>query len=149
MKKYLVTLSPEERHQLQAVVKKGKAAARTRLHAQILLQADTGAAGRTDEAISQALDVHPTTAANVRQRFVEEGMEAALQRRRACGLRRWKLDGTQEAHLITLACSNPPDGQARWSLRLLADKLIELQVVDTISYETVRQVLKKTSSSRG
>jgi transposase len=143
MKKYIVTLSQEERHQLQAVVKKGKAAARTRLHAQILLQADTGAEGWTDEAISHALDVHPTTVANVRQRFVEEGIEAALHRRRARGLRRWKLDGTQDAHLIALACSNPAGGQARWSLRLLADKLVELQVVDTISYETVRQVLKK------
>ena len=85
----------------------------------------------------------------MRQRFVEEGVEAALHRRRACGLRRCKLDGEQGAHLIALACSTPPNGQAHWSLRLLADKLVELQVVDTISYETVRQVLKKTPSSPG
>jgi len=149
MKKYLVTLSKEERQQLQAVVKKGKAAARTRLHAQILLRADTAGEEWTDEAISTALDVHPTTVANVRQRCVEEGVEAALQRRRGRARHRCKLDGKQEAHLIALACSSPPEGQARWSLRLLADHLVELQIVDTISYETVRQVLKKTPSSRG
>lgn len=149
MKKYIVTLSQEERQQLRAVLKKGKAAARTRLHAQILLHADTTAEQWTDEAISTALDVHPTTVANVRQRCVEEGVEAALQRRRGRIQHRRKLDGKQEAHLIALACSDPPDGQARWSLRLLADHLVELQLVDTISYETVRQVLKKTPLSRG
>lgn len=149
MKKYLVTLSTEERQQLQALVKKGKAAARTRLHAQILLKADTGGERWTDEAISHALDVHPTTVANVRRRSVEEGIETALSRRRARTIRRSKLDGKQEAHLIALACSEPPDGQRRWSLRLLADTLVELQVTDTISYETVRQVLKKTPLSRG
>lgn len=149
MKKYLVTLSTEERQQLQALVKKGKAAARTRLHAQILLKADTGGERWTDEAFSHALDVHPTTVANVRRRSVEEGIETALSRRRARTIRRSKLDGKQEAHLIALACSEPPDGQRRWSLRLLADTLVELQVTDTISYETVRQVLKKTPLSRG
>jgi hypothetical protein len=149
MKKYIVTLSEEERQQLRALVKKGRAAARTRLHAQILLHADTEEGGWTDEAIGHALDVHPTTVANVRQRCVEEGVEAALQRRRRRIRHHRKLDGKQEAHLIALACSNPPDGQARWSLRLLADHLVELQIVDTISYETVRQVLKKTPSSHG
>jgi transposase len=149
MKKYLVTLSQEERQHLQAFVKKGKAAARTRLHAQILLKADTEGEGWTDEAISHALDVHPTTVANVRQRLVEEGLEVALSRRRTQTVRRRKLDGKQEAHLSALTCSNPPNGQGRWSLRLLADTLVELQVVDTISYETVRQVLKKTHSSPG
>ena len=149
MKKYVVTLSNEERQQLHALVKKGRAAARTRLHAQIVLHADTQGGGWTDEAIGHALDVHPATVAKVRQRFVEEGVEAALHRRRARGLRRWKLDGQQEAHLIALACSTPSEGQARWSLRLLADKLVELEVVESISSETVRQVLKKTNSSRG
>ena len=149
MKKYIVTLSQEERQHLQAVVKKGQAAVRTRLHAQILLHADTTAAAWTDEAISTALAVHPTTVAQVRQRCVEEGVEAALPRRRVRMQHRRKLDGKQEAHLIALACSEPPNGQARWSLRLLADHLVELQIVDTISYETVRQVLKKTPSSRG
>jgi Homeodomain-like domain len=149
MKKYVVTLSKEERQHLQALVKTGRAAARTRLHAQILLHADTEGGGWTDEAISHALDVHPTTVANVRQRCVEEGVTAALQRRRACTARPCKRDGAQEAHLIALTCGVPPDGQGRWSLRLLADKLVELEVVESISYETVRQVLKKTNSSRG
>jgi transposase len=149
MKKYVVTLSQEERQHLQAVVKKGKAAARTRLHAQILLHADTTAEAWTDEEISTALDVHSTTVANVRQRCVEEGVAAALQRQRGRTAPRRKLDGTQEAHLVALACREPPDGQARWSLRLLADQLVELQIVDTISYETVRQVLKKTNLNRG
>src|SRR5262245_40299464 len=108
MKKYLVTLSPEERQHLHALVKKGKAAARTRLHAQILLKADTEGEGWRDEASSRALDVHPTTVANVRQRLVEEGMEAAVSRRRARPVGRRKLDGKQEAHLIALTCSNPP-----------------------------------------
>jgi Homeodomain-like domain len=145
----MVTLSEEERQQLQAVVKKGKAAARTRLHAQILLHADTTAEEWTAEAISPALGVHPTTVANVRHRCVEGGGEAALQRRRVRMQHRRKLDGRQEAHLIALACSDPPTGQARWRLRLLADHLVEVQIVDTISYETVRQALKKTPSSRG
>ena len=148
MKKYIVTLNKEERHHLQAVSKKGQAAARTRLHAQILLHADTQGSAWTDEAISTALEVHPTTVANVRQRFVEEGLDAALHRRRG-RTARWKLDGEQEARLVALVCSGPPDGQVRWSLRLLADKLVELQVVESISYETVRQALKKTPSSPG
>jgi hypothetical protein len=148
MKKYIVTLSKEERQQLQALVKKGRAAARTRLHAQILLHADTEEGSWTDEDISLVLDVHSTTVANVRQRCVEEGLAVALHRRRTCSSR-WKLDGKQEAHLIALACSEPPGGQARWSLRVLADKLVELQVVESISYETVRQTLKKTHSSPG
>jgi hypothetical protein len=149
MKKYIVTLSEEERQQLQAMVKKGNAAARTRLHAQILLQADAETARWTDETISHGLDVHPTTVAKVRQRCVEEGVEAALHRRQARERQRGKLDGAQEAQLVALACSTPSDGRARWSLRLLADKLVGLEIVDTISYETVRQVLKKTPSSRG
>ena len=144
-----MTLSQEERQHLQALVKRGNAAARTRLHAQVLLKADTEEEGWTDEAISRALDVHPTTVANVRQRLVAEGMETARARRRARTVGRRKLDGKQEAHLIALTCSNPPHGQGRWSLRLLADTLVELRVVDTISYETVRQVLKKTHSSPG
>jgi len=146
MKKYIVTLNKEERHQLQVVVKKGRVAAHTGLHAQLLLHADIESAAWTDEAISKATDVHPTTVANVRQRFVEEGWDAALHRRRT-RTSRWKLDGKQEAHLVALACSEPPGGQARWSLRLLADKLVELQVVESISYEAVHQALKKTHLS--
>ena len=151
MKKYVVTLSPEEREQLAAVVRKGKVAARKHLHAQLLLQADSGVEGPawTDEEISAAFAVHPTTVANVRQRCVEEGVAAALQRRAPRRQYPRKLDGGQEAHLIAVACSEPPVGQKRWTLRLLADKLVELEVVDSIARETVRQTLKKTPLSPG
>ena len=151
MKKYVVTLSPEERTQLAAVVRTGKAAARRRLHAQLLLQADSSTEGPawTDEQISAALAVHPTTVANVRQRWVEEGVEAALQRRAPRRQYQRRLDGQQEAQLIAVACSTPPLGQKRWTLRLLVDKLVELEVVDSIARETVRQTLKKTRSSPG
>jgi len=151
MKKYVVILSAEEREQLAAVVRKGKAAARRRLHAQLLLQADSGAEGPawTDEQLSAAFAVHPTTVANVRQRCVEEGVEAALQRRAPRRQYQRKLDGQQEAQLIAVACSTPPLGQKRWTLRLLVDKLVELEVVDNIARETVRQTLKKTRSSPG
>jgi len=151
MKKYVVTLSPEEREQLLALVRKGKIAARTRTHAQVLLQADSSPAGPgwTDEEISTAFAVHPTSVANVRQRCVEEGVTAALQRRAPRRQYLRKLDGAQEAHLIAVACSEPPTGQQRWTLRLLADKLVELEVVESIARETVRQTLKKTRSSRG
>jgi hypothetical protein len=146
MKKYVITLRSQEREQLAAVVRKGKVAASKRLHAQLLLQADSGVDGPawTDEEISAALAVHPTTVANVRQRCVEEGVEAALQRRGSRRQYQRKLDGEQEAHLIAVACSEPPVGQKRWTLRLLADKLVELEVVDRIARETVRQTLKKT-----
>lgn len=151
MKKYVITLSPEEREELAAVVRKGKVAAGKRLHAQLLLQADSGAGGPawTDEEISAALAVHPTTVANIRQRCVEEGVQAALQRRAPRRHYQRKLDGKQEAQLIAVACSAPPAGQKRWTLRLLADKLVELAVVESIARETVRQTLKKTRSSRG
>jgi transposase len=151
MKKYVVTLSAEEREQLTAVVRKGKTAARRRLHAHLLLQADSGAEGPawSDEQISAALAVHPTTVANVRQRCVEEGVEAALQRRAPRRHYQRKLDGQQEAQLIAVACSMPPLGQKRWTLRLLVDKLVELEVVGSIARETVRQTLKKTRSSPG
>jgi hypothetical protein len=151
MKKYVVTLSPEERTQLAAVVRTGKAAARRRLHAQLLLQADSGPEGPawTDEQLSAALAVHPTTVANVRQRCVEEGVEAALQRRAPRRQYQRRLDGQQEAQLIAVACSTPPLGQKRWTLRLLVDKLVALEVVDSIARETVRQTLKKTRSSPG
>ena len=150
MKKYVITLSPEEREELAAVVRKGKGAARKRLHAQFLLQADSGAEGPawTDEEISAAFAVHPTTVANVRQRGVEEGMEAALQRQAPHRQYPRKLDGGQEAHLIAVACSTPPVGQKRWTLRLLAERFVTLEG-ETISHETVRRGLKKTCSSPG
>src|SRR4030081_3919555 len=146
MKLYRVKLTVEERAQLLEVLSKGKAAARTLTHARILLKADEGVAGPrfSDEAIAEALDVHRSTLERVGSRCVEEGFEAALRPRPSRQVHPRKLDGVQEAHLVALACSPAPKGRARWSLRLLADKLVELEVVDDISYETVRQTLKKT-----
>ena len=151
VKRYLVRLSEPERTELEALVKTGRAAARKRLHAQILLKADEGAHGPawTDTAIMKALEVSIRTVERLRQCLVEEGLETALNGRPQARYKSPKLDGGQEAHLIALACSTPPTGRKRWSLRLLADRMVELEYVDTVSYETVRQVLKKTNSSPG
>jgi transposase len=151
MKVYRVKLTPDERAQLVESLSKGKAAARTLTHARILLKADEGEAGPrlSDEAIAEALDVNRSTVERVRIRCIEEGFEAALRPRPSRQLHPRKLDGAQEAHLVALVCSPAPKGRARWSLRLLADKVVELEIVDAISYETVRQTLKKTNSSRG
>lgn len=150
-KKYRVTLSPEERADLSRLLARGQADVRRLKHAQILLKADEAAGGPAwnDEHIADALMVGVATVERLRQRFVEEGLEAALRRYRT-GTRLYerKLDGAQEAHLIALACSRPPDGRARWTLRLLARQMVELASLDGLSYETVRQTLKKTRSSR-
>ncbi len=148
---YRVRLAAEERAYLGDLLSKGKAAARTLTHARILLKVDEGEAGPrlSDEAIAEALDISRSTVERVRIRCVEEGFEAALRPRPSRQLHPRKLDGAQEAHLIAVACSPAPKGRVRWSLRLLADKLVELEIVDAISYETVRQTLKKTNSSRG
>jgi len=152
MKKYKVTLTAAERQSLHDLVAAGKKAAAKKLaHARILLKADASPEGPawTDARIAEAVEVNRTTVEHVRQRFVEQGLEAALVRQKqACPSRQRTLDGAGEARLITLACSTPPQGRAAWTLRLLADRLVELQVVETISTETVRQVLKKTNSSR-
>jgi len=134
-------LTSEERAQLTELLSKGKAAARTLTHARILLKADEGGAGPrlSDEAIADALDVNRSTVERVRIRCVEEGFEAALRPRPSRQLHPRKLDGVQEAHLVRLACSPAPNGRGRWTLRLLADKLVELEIVDGISHETVRQ----------
>jgi len=152
MKKYKVTLTAQERQLLHDLAATGKAAAKKLAHARILLKADASPDGPawTDERIAEAVEVNRTTVEQVRQRFVEQGLEAALVRKKQDRpSRERKLDGSGEARLIALACSEPPQGRAAWTLRLLADQLVELQVVDTISTETVRQVLKKTNSSRG
>ena len=147
-KKYVVHLTSEERAMLQRLVSVGKAAARKILHARVLLQADQGpdGPGWKDEQIAQGLTAHPRTIANVRQRLVEQGLEAALNRQQRlsppCPP---KLDGKAEARLIALRCGQPPEGRMRWTLQLLADKVVELKVVDSLSYETIRRVLKKTS----
>ena len=150
VKKYIIRLTPEERTQLLQMVRSGKAAARTLLHARILLKADDGpeTAAWSDEAISEALEVPATTMARVRQRFVEEGLEVALRPRPSKRQYARKLDGAAEAHLLAIACGPAPAGQARWSLRLLADRLVELEQVGSISYETIRRTLKKTNCSR-
>src|SRR2546430_2610960 len=147
MKLYRVKLTPEERAQLLDLLSKGKAAARTLTHARILLKTDEGVAGPRlgDESIAEALDVNRSTVERVRIRCVEEGFEAALRPRPSRQLHPRKLDGVQEAHLVAVACSPAPKGRARWSLRLLADRVVELEIVDAISYETVRQTLKKTN----
>ena len=144
-KKYIVTLTEDERAQLVALTKRGKVSARRLTRAHLLLQADTGLA---DEAIAQALHIGTATVERIRKRFVEEGLEAALAERPRPGGQR-KLDGKQEAFLMALACSTPPEGRTCWTMQLLAEKLVELRVVAAISDETVRRTLKKTSSSRG
>jgi hypothetical protein len=147
VKKYIVTLTEDERAALDELVRKGKAATRKLTHGRILLKADvsSGGPGWRDEEISAALEVSTGAVQRIRQLFVEEGLEAALNRRPAAQPRPWKLDGVGEAHLIALACSEPPAGQARWTLRLLAAQMVELAYVDTLSYETVRHVLKKAN----
>lgn len=148
--KYAVRLADTEREQLQRLIARGTAPARKLMHARILLKADQSAQGPawTDEVIAQAVEVSQPTVFRVRRHYVEHGLEAALNRRPPTREYVRKLDGAQEARLIAVACGTPPAGQARWSLRLLADKLVELEVVDDVSYQTVRRTLKKTRSSR-
>jgi transposase len=152
MKKYKVTLTAEERQQLSELIATGKAAAKKLAHARILLKADAAPGGPAwdDQRIADATEVSTDTVARVRQRFVEQGLAAALVRKQQDRpSRERKLDGRAEARLIALACSAPPDGRKEWTMKLLADRLVELEVVDAISDETVRRVLKKTRSSRG
>ena len=148
--KYLVTLTAAERQQLEKIIT-GKAAARTRTHARILLKADSGEGGPgwSDEAIAGVAEVSVATIHRVRQQFVEDGLEAALKPRPPQRTYARKVDGAVEAHLVALACSEPPAGRANWTLQLLADRLVELQLVESLSAERVRQVLKKTNSSPG
>lgn len=150
-KKYRVTLTTEEREQLTAMVSKGKAAARALTHARILLKADEAEGGPawTDDAVCAAVEVGLCTVMRVRERFVEEGLEAALRPRPSSYVQPRKLDGHLEAQLVTLACSAAPEGHARWTLRLLADRFVALGHVEELSHETVRQTLKKTKSSLG
>jgi Homeodomain-like domain len=149
--KYAVALPEEERAQLQTLVGSGIAAARMLTRARILLKANQGegGAGWSDAAIAGALEVHPTTVARVRRAYVEAGLAAALARKRPDRVYARVLDGVAEAHLVAVACSDPPAGRERWTLRLLADELVRLEVVPTVSYETVRRTLQQTSSNRG
>ena len=148
MKKYVVRLSGEERKSLKSVVSSGKGPARMFTRARILLKADVGEGGPgwSDEKIGEAFDVTVQTIERVRKQLVEEGLEAVLSRRKYIQkVSRRKLDGDAEAHLIALACSETPEGYTRWSLRLLADRMVELGYIESVSHEAVRRVLKKTS----
>jgi len=149
--KYVVRLTEGERATLELLMGDRRAAADKRLRARMLLKADVGVCGPawTDAKIAEAFEVGESTVHRLRQRLVEDGLEAALVRKPRSRHRVPKLDGEKEARLVALACSDPPEGRARWTLQLLADKLVELQVVDWISDETVRLRLKKTKSSRG
>ena len=138
-KKYIVDLTAEEREELLKLIKQGEAKARRLNRARILLKADEGL---SDEQIAEALHTGSATAGRVRQRFVEEGLEAALSERPRRG-QTPKLSGRDEAHLVAIACSDAPEGRARWSLRLLADKAVELGLAQSLSHEAVRGVLKK------
>jgi hypothetical protein len=150
-KRYVVTLTEGQREALQRLVAAGTAPARKLTHARILLKADQGPGGPgwVDAAIVEAVEVSQPTVSRVRKQFVAEGLEATLNRRAPRRRYLRKLDGEQEAHLIALTCGEPPAGHARWSMRLLAAKLVELEIVEAVSYQTVRRVLKKTSSSPG
>lgn len=146
-KKYIVNLTADERQELETLISSGEAKVRKVTRARILLKADEG---WTDSAISEALDIGIATVGRVRKRFVHEGLDA-INRRTSKRRYERKLDGDAEARLIALACSAPPEGRDRWTLRLLADKLVTLEAVDvdSVSHETVRRVLKKTNLSRG
>jgi transposase len=151
MPRYVVRLTETERQELEALLAKGRHAAATATRARILLKADESGAGPgwKDSEIVRALDTSLSTVHRVRQEFVEFGLEAALYRRKSAGHRPRKLDGVQEAHLIALACGPAPEGRARWTLKLLAQRLVELRVVPSLSAECVRTTLKKTNSSLG
>ncbi len=147
-KKHVVRLTGDERQQLWAMTRRGRVVAYKVRHAQMLLQADVDGPGWTDEQIAQAVGCHVGTVENVRRRFVLEGLEAALERKKQARPSRERvLDGEGEARLIALACGPAPEGRTRWTLELLADELVRLKVVDSIAVQTVRRTLKKTSCS--
>jgi len=147
-KKYIVRLTDDEREKLGALVGTGKAAANRIKHANILLKADADGPGWTDGEIADAFGCHARTVENVRRRLVMDGMVAALERKKRPNPPRERIiDGEAEAHLIALACGGPPEGRARWTLHLLADKLVEMNIVEGVSYQTVRRALKKTGCS--
>lgn len=150
-KKYIIDLTRSEQQSLKKLTTTGKHAAYKINHARILLLADVNQpdGGWSDEAIASALGISISTIERVRLRFVEEGIDAALSYRQGRGRKHRRLDGEKEAHLLAIACSQPPQGQARWTLRLLADEMVELNHVKSLCHETVRQTLKKTSSSLG
>lgn len=151
-KRYVVRLSDEERKQLMDLLGKKVLAAQKRKRAQVLLKADASPDGPAwiDSRIAEAFDVSVVTVENLRKSYVLEGLEATIERKKQCRPSRQPvLDGAKEARLVALCCGTVPPGRGRWTLRLLADKLVELQIVESISHETVRQALKKTNCSPG
>jgi hypothetical protein len=149
--KYAVYLTEGERAQLRTLIGSGEAPARMLTHARILLKANQGEGGSgwSDAAIAGALEIHPDTVARVRRAYVGAGLEAALARKAPARVYSRRLDGAAEAHLVAVACSDPPAGHERWTLRLLAEELVRLEVVPVVSHETVRRTLQQTPSSRG
>ena len=150
-KKYIVTLTREERNYLEQLVKKGKNSAYKVNHARILLLADTAdiESGWKDKDISKALKISVSTIERVRQKLVESGLEVALNRQKADRAQFCKLDGEAEARLIAISCSEPPSGREHWTMKMLANKMVELDLVESISSETVRKTLKKIKLNRG
>ncbi len=150
-KKYIISLTPPERHFLEQLTKKGKIAAYKMNHARILLKTDINQkeGGWTDRQIGESLDIGHATIERVRQRFVEFGIESALSRREQKNRRQKIIDGEKEAYLIAIACSETPIGKCNWTLKMLADKMVELNYVEQVSTETIRQTLKKTNLSLG
>jgi transposase len=150
-KKHRVKLTDDERQQLMGLISVGTGPARRATHARILLKADESPSGPAwdDATIAAAVEVSRPTVERVRKRFDQEGLTAALEHRPPAATRPRRLDGAQEAHLIALTCSDPPGGAGRWTLRLLAEKMVALEYVTEVSYETIRRTLKKTTSSRG
>jgi transposase len=146
--RYVVTLTESERSELQELIAKNKVNRSTLVNAFILLKADK-ACGWSNQDIATAYEVSTKKIEQVKKRFVEEGYEAVLSRKPVTNLHRRKMTGAEEAHLLALSCSEAPEGYARWTLRLLADKMVECHIVDSLSHETVRQTLKKTNSNRG
>ena len=149
--KYPVILTEEQRERLERMIASGVAPARKLTHARVLLKTDQGphGPGLHDGEIADAVETSQVTVSRIRKQFIEDGLEAALNRRAPRREYRCKLDGEAEAKLIALSCGTPPRGQARWSLRLLANKLVELEIVESISYQTIRRALKKARSSPG
>jgi hypothetical protein len=147
MDKYIEKLTKEERKELLSLIRVGKKSANKLMHARVLLSVDENdrkLKPKTDEEIAGEIHICSKTVARIRHRFVEEGMESALSRKPHANPKGRKIDGEQEAHLIALCCSTPPEGRSRWTLKLLANKLIELELVDSVSAVTVSRVLKKT-----
>jgi transposase len=150
-KSFRVHLTDDDRRSLHALVAAGAAPARKLTHARILLKTDEGPVGPgwTDTRIAEALEISAASVERVRKRYVTEGAEIALNHRPPARHRPRRLDGAQEAHLVALVCGEPPAGRARWTLRLLADRLVALEIAESVSYQTVRRTLKKMNCSPG